>query len=114
MRAQVWTRLVGSFVPHKWIIRRFKSTCDHVSVNCSLHRIPVYTNIQVLGVFTLHGTPHDITVPMQIHIDGTNMTAKGQFTVPYVKWGLNDPSILIRKVAKEVGIDLNLVGRLSD
>ena len=72
------------------------------------------STIQVSGVFTLNGTPHDITVPLQIHIDGTTMTAKGQFTIPYVKWGLKDPSIFILKVAKEVGIDLNLVGRLSN
>jgi polyisoprenoid-binding protein YceI len=71
------------------------------------------STIQVSGVFTLHGTPHDLTVPMQIHIDGTNLTAKGHFTVPYVKWGLKDPSIFILKVAKEVDVDLNLSGRLT-
>lgn len=71
------------------------------------------STIQVSGVFTLHGTPHDITVPMQTHIDGANLTAKGQFTVPYVKWGLKDPSIFILKVAKEVDIDLTLNGHLT-
>ncbi len=71
------------------------------------------STIQVMGVFTLHGAPHDLTVPMQIHIDGSNLTAKTHFTVPYVQWGLKDPSIFILKVAKEVGIDLTLVGRLS-
>jgi len=71
------------------------------------------STIQVSGIFTLHGTPHDLTVPMQIHIDGANLTAKTHFTVPYVKWGLKDPSIFILKVAKEVGIDLTLMGSLS-
>ncbi|MGP8227683.1 MAG: YceI family protein [Terracidiphilus sp.] len=71
------------------------------------------SSIQVTGVFTLHGTPHDLTVPMQIHIDGTTLTAKAHFTVPYVKWGLKDPSIFILKVAKEVDIDLTLVGSIS-
>jgi polyisoprenoid-binding protein YceI len=71
------------------------------------------STIQVSGVFTLHGAPHDITVPMQVHIDGANLTAKGKFTVPYVKWGLKDPSIFILKVAKEVDIDLTLNGRLG-
>jgi polyisoprenoid-binding protein YceI len=71
------------------------------------------SSIQVTGVFTLHGTPHDLTVPMQIHIDGTSLMAKTHFTVPYVQWGLKDPSIFILKVAKEVDIDLNLAGRLS-
>jgi polyisoprenoid-binding protein YceI len=71
------------------------------------------STIQVSGIFTLHGTPHDLTVPMQVHIDGQNITAKGSFVVPYVKWGLKDPSIFILKVAKEVHIDLNLVGTVS-
>lgn len=71
------------------------------------------STIQVTGVFTLHGSPHDLTVPMRIHIDGTTLTAKTRFTIPYVKWGLKDPSIFILKVAKEVDIDLTLVGRLS-
>ena len=71
------------------------------------------STIQVTGTFTLHGTPHEITVPMQIHIVGSNCTAKTHFTVPYVKWGLKDPSVFILRVAKEVDIDLTLVGRLS-
>ena len=71
------------------------------------------STIQVSGTFTLHGTPHDLTVPMQIHIDGGALTAKTHFVVPYVKWGLKDPSIFILKVAKEVEIDLSLSGKLT-
>lgn len=72
------------------------------------------STIQVTGTFTLHGTPHELTVPMQIHIDGANCTAKTHFVVPYVKWGLKDPSVFILKVAKEVDVDLTLVGHLSN
>ena len=71
------------------------------------------STIQVTGVFTLHGTPHDLTVPMQIHIEGSSLTAKTHFTVPYVKWGLKDPSIFILKVAKQVDIDLTLTGQVA-
>jgi len=71
------------------------------------------SQIQVSGVFTLHGAAHDITVPMQVHIENGHLTAKGTFQVPYVQWGLKDPSIFILKVAKEVGIDLTLVGGVS-
>lgn len=69
--------------------------------------------IQVTGTFTLHGTPHELTVPMQVHIEGTNCTAKTHFTIPYVKWGIKDPSTFILRVSKEVEIDLTLVGMLS-
>ena len=71
------------------------------------------STIQVSGTFTLHGTPHDLTVPMQIHIDGGALNAKTRFVVPYVQWGLKDPSVFILKVAKEVDIDLNLSGKLT-
>jgi polyisoprenoid-binding protein YceI len=72
------------------------------------------STIEVTGTFTLHGTQHDLTVPMQIHIDGATCTAKTHFIVPYVKWGLKDPSIFLLKVAKEVDVDLTLIGRLSN
>jgi polyisoprenoid-binding protein YceI len=71
------------------------------------------STLQVTGVFTLHGAPHTLTVPMQIHIDGPRCTAKTHFVVPYVEWGLKDPSIFILKVAKQVDVDLNLVGFLA-
>ncbi len=50
---------------------------------------------------------------MQIHIEDADLTAKGNFIVPYVKRGLKDPSILILKVAREVDIDLRLNGGLA-
>jgi polyisoprenoid-binding protein YceI len=71
------------------------------------------STIQVSGTFTLHGTPHDITVPMQMHVEGQNLTAKGTFIVPYVKWGLKDPSMFVLKVAKDVHIELTLAGSVS-
>ncbi len=71
------------------------------------------STIQITGIFTIHGTSHELTVPVQIHIEGTNCTAKTHFTVPYVKWGLKDPSNFLLRVAKEVEIDLTLVGHLA-
>ena len=71
------------------------------------------STVQVDGVFTLHGTPHDLTVPMQIHIDGKTCTAKTHFMIPYVKWGLKDPSTFLLKVDKEVDMDITLAGQLS-
>jgi hypothetical protein len=71
------------------------------------------STIQVSGVFTLLGTAHDLTIPMQIHIDGSKATAKGQFVVPYVRWGLKNPIFLIWKAENDVAIDLTLVGNIA-
>ena len=72
------------------------------------------STIQVSGVFTLLGNPHDLTIPMQIHMDGSKATAKAQFVVPYVQWGLKNPSFLIWKADNDVAIVLNLVGQVSN
>ena len=71
------------------------------------------STIQVTGVFTLLGTPHEITIPILVHLEGITATAKAHFVVPYVQWGLKNPSFMIWKADDDVAIDLFLAGRLS-
>lgn len=71
------------------------------------------STIEVTGVFTLLGKPHTITIPMQIVMDGSKATAKAHFLVPYVQWGLKNPSFLFWKAENDVAIDLSLAGQIS-
>jgi polyisoprenoid-binding protein YceI len=71
------------------------------------------STIQVTGIFTLLGTPHEMTIPVLVHLEGATATAKAHFVVPYIQWGLKDPSFLFWKADKDVAIDLSLTGRLS-
>jgi polyisoprenoid-binding protein YceI len=71
------------------------------------------STIQVSGVFTLLGIAHDLTIPIQVHIEGLKATAKSGFVIPYVQWGLKNPSFLIWKADNDVTIDLNLVCQRS-
>lgn len=72
------------------------------------------STIQVTGLFTLLGNHHNVTIPMQIHMDGSKATAKAHFTIPYVQWGLKNPSFLFWKAENDVAIDLSLVGQISN
>jgi hypothetical protein len=72
------------------------------------------STIQVSGVFTLLGNPHNLTISMQIHMDGSKATARAQFVVPYVQWGLKNPSFLFWKAENDVAIDLVLVGTIAN
>ena len=72
------------------------------------------STIQVSGVITLLSNPHDLTIPMHIHMDGSKATARAQFVVPYVQWGLKNPSFMFWKAENDVAIDLNLVGQVSN
>jgi len=73
----------------------------------------VDSSIQVTGIFTLLGAPHEITIPMAVHLEGASATAKAHFVVPYVQWGLKNPSFLFWKAENEVAIDLSLVGAIA-
>ena len=71
------------------------------------------STLQVTGTFTLLGAPHEITIPILVHIEGTAATAKAHFVMPYVQWGVKNPSFLIWKAEDNVAVDLFLNGRLS-
>jgi polyisoprenoid-binding protein YceI len=71
------------------------------------------SNLSVTGIFTLLGTPHDITIPILVHLEGATATARAHFVVPYVQWGLKNPSFLIWKAENDVAVDLLLAGQLS-
>ncbi len=71
------------------------------------------SNIEVTGIFTLLGTAHEITVPIQVRLEGDAANAKAHFVVPYVQWGLKNPSFLIWKADNDVAIDVYLEGAVS-
>ena len=70
------------------------------------------STLKVHGTFTLLGNPHEIDVPMQVQVSGDQLHTTGTFTIPYVQWGVKDPSNFVFHVNKEVQIDLLLTGTL--
>ena len=65
------------------------------------------------GVLTLHGGRHDVALTAQGQLVGDNLTATAHFSVPYVDWGLEDPSVLFLTVAKQVDIDIATSGKVA-
>ena len=66
------------------------------------------------GVLTLHGGDHELAVA----IDGMltpddRLTAHARFAVPYVAWGLADPSLLLLTVDRVVDIDVTTSGHVT-
>jgi flavin-dependent dehydrogenase len=102
-------------VRRRWLEQRTRARCITVLPKSMARRDARNgkSTIQVTGIFTLLGTPHEITVPMQVHLEEGNAAAKAHFVVPYVDWGLKNPSFMIWKAENDVAIDLNLVGTLG-
>jgi len=71
------------------------------------------SDLQITGLFLIHGHAHNITIPMHVQISQDQVTATGKFFVPYVEWGMKNPSNFLLKVNDKVEIDLNAVGHIQ-
>ena len=45
--------------------------------------------------------------------DGETVRATGKLVVPYVAWGMHDPSVFVLRVAKVVEVSFTAVGALA-
>ncbi|HXA51378.1 MAG TPA: YceI family protein [Candidatus Acidoferrum sp.] len=70
-----------------------------------------HSQVQVHGTFALHGADHEMVVPVTVDGDGGAYTASATFTVPYIKWGLKNPSTFILRVNDKVEITVKTIGR---
>jgi len=69
--------------------------------------------VQVMGIFTMHGETHPLTLSVQANASGEQLTANVTFNVPYVNWGLKNPSTLFLRVNSTVGIAIQAVGSIK-
>jgi polyisoprenoid-binding protein YceI len=74
---------------------------------------PGKSSVMVHGIFSIHGTDREITVPAQVETSADHWTATVHFTVPYEKWGMKNPSTLFLKVSDSVQIDLIAAGSIA-
>ena len=70
------------------------------------------STLQVHGVFSIHDADHELTIPVTVHLEGNNWTAKAAFQIPYAKWGMKNPSVLFLRVAGFVDVQLAAAGSL--
>ncbi len=72
------------------------------------------SQVTVSGVMKLHGQDHDMTLTFAVQ-PGTPGQAQAttKFSVPYVKWGLKNPSTFLLRVTDSVDIDVHASGQLA-
>jgi YceI-like domain len=77
------------------------------------------------GTFNIHGADHPLELPIKVQISAGQFlsgpravkigaaTATTRFTVPYVEWGMKNPSRLLRRVSKQVEIEVTAKGTIT-
>jgi polyisoprenoid-binding protein YceI len=70
-------------------------------------------DVKLHGTLSIHGAEHPMVLPAHVDVTGDRLQGTTEFAVPYVEWGMHDPSFLFLRVAKEVQIKVSIEGRLS-
>ena len=71
------------------------------------------SEVRITGIFMLHGDKHQISMPTRVQVNGNHITGTATFNIPYVSWGLKDPSLFVFRVHKDVNVTLNFTGTLD-
>lgn len=68
--------------------------------------------VQVEGRFGIHGSEHSMTLIIPIQVKGNLVSGHTHVVVPYVAWGLKNPSTLFLHVSDTVEVDITAAGQL--
>jgi polyisoprenoid-binding protein YceI len=63
-------------------------------------------SVVVDGILNLHGQDHPMKITVNLHPQGDGVALATHFTVPFIAWGLKDPSTFIFRTDKQVTLDV--------
>lgn len=66
--------------------------------------------VELHGIISLHGSDHEIIVPVRAELAADHWKGTAKFDVPYVQWGVKDPSNWLLKVKPVVNVELEMTG----
>ena len=70
------------------------------------------SEVVLKGTLLFHGAEHAVEIPTRVTLTGNHVAAEGHLTIPYVAWGLRDPSKFVLRVGKTVEVHLQVAGDL--
>lgn len=68
------------------------------------------SDFKVKGIFSLHGGDHDLVADVHSELTGGQWKGTAKFDVPYISWGIKDPSNFLLKVKPVVHVQLDMAG----
>ena len=70
--------------------------------------------IEVHGNFQLHGQGHEFTLPVEVEMANGVAHTTSKFSVPYIKWGLKNPSTFVLRTNDTVEIEIIATARVTN
>ena len=70
-------------------------------------------DVKLRGIVSLHGADHELTALIHANLESDHWTGTAKFEVPYISWGIKDPSNFFLKVKPVVNVELEMSGALK-
>ena len=71
------------------------------------------SHVDMHGAFRLHGASHEMTLHLLVQNQDGNVTAATDFTIPYIEWGLKNPSTFVLRVSDKVQMHIEAAGSIA-
>jgi polyisoprenoid-binding protein YceI len=71
------------------------------------------SQVKLHGTFSIHGAEHEVELPVDVEARDGQYRATVKLSVPFVAWGMKDPSTLFLRVEKHVDITIHTVARVA-
>jgi polyisoprenoid-binding protein YceI len=69
--------------------------------------------VNVHGVIRMHGNEHPITISTQLEPKGAQLSSDSRFAIPYLQWGLKNPSTLLLRVGDKIFVEMHTEGKYA-
>lgn len=71
------------------------------------------SKVEVAGTFRLHGQDHEVTLPIDVTAEGQKLRMAIHYVIPYVQWGLKNPSNFFLRASDKVEVEIHAAGRIE-
>jgi polyisoprenoid-binding protein YceI len=69
--------------------------------------------VNVHGVIKMHGNEHPVTITTQLEPKGAQLSSTSRFAIPYLQWGLKNPSTLLLRVGDKIFVEMHTEGKYA-
>jgi polyisoprenoid-binding protein YceI len=71
------------------------------------------SQLEVSGTFRVHGQDHDLTMTIAVQpASASQLQCDTHFTIPYIKWGMKDPSTFLLHASDTVDLEIHATAQI--
>lgn len=71
------------------------------------------SEVTLEGTLDIHGLEHPVAIPAKVTLADGRMTVDGTFEIPFIEWGMHDPSWFVLRVDKKVKVHIQAAGPVA-